>query len=472
MAKQAPRFYEFGEHRIDVRERVLQRGGQPIPLTLKAFDLLLFLVQNHGHIVEKDKLLEGVWPDSFVEESNLTVNMSTLRRALGDTREESRFIETVSKRGYRFIAGVREFFEEDKETDLKRHAEECNGSRLAIPMESIEPVGGAVPLDSNFYIVRPVDEEFRAAIARQDSIILIKGARQMGKTSLLARGLQRAREAGAKVILTDFQVVSLTNLNSPEALFLSLGNSIAEQLDLDVSPSSVWKSDNSPNANFEKYMRKEVLKKLAVPVVWGLDEVDRLFNFDYGSEVFSLFRSWHNLRSLDPDGPWHQLTLAIAYATEAHLFIKDVNQSPFNVGTHLKLKDFTIGQVLELNQRYGSPLQNEAELERFYSLVGGHPYLVRRGLYEMAHSMELEELETQADRDESPLEDHLRRILGMLMKDAGLCDVVRGILQGQPCPSVDSFYRLRSAGIIVGDTTREARSRCQLYSRYLRRHLL
>src|SRR5262249_50473 len=72
------------------------------------------------------------------------------------------------------------------------------------PGRTLEPVGGAVPLDSEFYIVRPADEEFSAAIARGDSIVLVKGARQVGKTSLLARGLQQARQAGAKVVLTDF----------------------------------------------------------------------------------------------------------------------------------------------------------------------------------------------------------------------------------------------------------------------------
>ena len=74
-----------------------------------------------------------------------------------------------------------------------------------MPLEKLEPVGGAVPLDSQFYVVRATDEEFQTAIARQDSIVLVKGARQMGKTSLLARGLQQARQAGTQVVLTDFQ---------------------------------------------------------------------------------------------------------------------------------------------------------------------------------------------------------------------------------------------------------------------------
>src|SRR5437879_1161045 len=112
MNKQARRFFEFDGYRIDITDRELQRNGRPVPLTLKAFDVLLVLVENHGHIVEKDRLIEAVWPDSFVEESNLTVNMSALRRALGDTRDKPHYIETVSKRGYRFIATVREVTDE------------------------------------------------------------------------------------------------------------------------------------------------------------------------------------------------------------------------------------------------------------------------------------------------------------------------------------------------------------------------
>ena len=90
-------------------------------------------------------------------------------------------------------------------------------------------------------------------------------------------------------------------------------------------------------------------------------------------KVFGLFRSWHNERALDPQGPWGRFTLAIAYATEAHLFITDLNQSPFNVGTRLALADFTLEQVAELNWRYGSPLRGEPELAGFVHLAGGHP---------------------------------------------------------------------------------------------------
>lgn len=345
--------------------------------------------------------------------------------------------------------------------------------RPAMPRERLEPIGGAVPLDSAFYVVRPADEEFRAAIARQDSIVLIKGARQMGKTSLLARGLQQARQAGARVVRTDFQMLNAVHLETADALLLKLADSIADQLDLDVPPEEIWHPRRGPSENFKRYWQRVALHAIAAPVVWGLDEVDRLFHCDFASEVFGLFRSWHNERALDPEGPWSRLTLAIAYATEAHLFIADVHQSPFNVGTQLTLQDFTFEQLADLNERYGSPLQGEAELARCARLVGGQPYLMCRGLHHMVtHDLSFPALEHQADRDEGIFGDHLRRMLVLLARDPDLCEAVRGVLRGQPCPTADSFYRLRTAGVVVGHSAQEVRLRCQLYATYLERHLL
>jgi hypothetical protein len=339
--------------------------------------------------------------------------------------------------------------------------------------ETLEPVGGAVPLDSRFYVVRPQDEEFRAAITRGDSIVLVKGARQMGKTSLLARGLQQARERGARVVRSDFQKLNASHLETADALFMKLASSVADQLDLDVFPEDVWHARRGPSENFERFWRREVLNKIDAPVVWGLDEVDRVFVCDFASEVFGLFRSWHNERALEPEGPWRRLTLAIAYATEAHLFISDVNQSPFNVGTRLTLEDFTLEQVADLNERYGQPLRDEVQVSRFARLVGGHPYLVRRGLHEMVTTgMDIGGFEAQADRDEGIYGDHLRRILVLLARDPERLEITRAALRGEGCPTAESFYRLRSAGVMVGSTTRDVRPRCQLYASYLSRHLL
>jgi DNA-binding winged helix-turn-helix (wHTH) protein/tetratricopeptide (TPR) repeat protein len=99
--------YEFGPYRLNLAQRVLTRDGEIVSLTPKATEILVQLVTNAGQLLEKDDLLKEVWPDTFVEEANLTQNIFTLRRALGDERAGPKYIETVSRRGYRFVAEVR-----------------------------------------------------------------------------------------------------------------------------------------------------------------------------------------------------------------------------------------------------------------------------------------------------------------------------------------------------------------------------
>jgi hypothetical protein len=336
---------------------------------------------------------------------------------------------------------------------------------------SLEPPGGAVPLDSKYYIERPTDAELHSAIERHDSIVLIEGARQMGKTSLLSRGLQRARASGAKVACTDFQKLNATDLTSLESFFMTLGTALATQLDLEKFPEDVWRPKSGPNQNFENYLRREVLRTIQSPLVWALDEVDRLFTCPFGSEVFGLFRSWHNARALDPESPWRGLTQVICYATEAHLFITDLNQSPFNVGTRVRLQDFGLREVRQLNDRYGQPLR-PPEFDGFMRLLGGQPYLVRRALYEMiTRGIKMDELEKNAATEEGPFADHLKRFLVLLSSNDAALNFLRDLLTGKAPMDGKLFYRLRAAGLLRGETPANAAFRCDLYARYLRGHL-
>src|SRR5438270_12976785 len=100
--------YEFGGFRLDASKRLLLKGGgEVVPLTPKVFDTLLYLVERGGAVVDKDELMRAVWPDTVVEETNLNQNISALRRALGESRGEHRYILTVPGRGYRFVADVK-----------------------------------------------------------------------------------------------------------------------------------------------------------------------------------------------------------------------------------------------------------------------------------------------------------------------------------------------------------------------------
>src|ERR1043166_2009776 len=106
MSEQITDSYEFGRFRLKSDERVLLRGDEPVSLTPKAFDILITLLENDGRIVNKDDLMKRVWPNTFVEEGNLTQNVSLLRKALGESANGPQFIETVPRRGYRFVAPV------------------------------------------------------------------------------------------------------------------------------------------------------------------------------------------------------------------------------------------------------------------------------------------------------------------------------------------------------------------------------
>ena len=115
-------FYEFGPFRLDRTEHQLLRNGERVPLTPKALSTLLVLVSRRGRILEKEELMHEVWPDTFVEEGGLARNISVLRKALDDTSDAPRYIETIPKIGYRFVADVKEVPEANSEFVVERYA--------------------------------------------------------------------------------------------------------------------------------------------------------------------------------------------------------------------------------------------------------------------------------------------------------------------------------------------------------------
>src|SRR5262245_15549278 len=132
MSTSEKHLYEFGEFRLDMAERLLLQNGEPVPLSPKVFDTLVVLVQNNGHLLDKDRLMREVWPDACVEEVNLSVNISALRKELGESEGHRHYIDTVPKRGYRFTADVREI--DGGANDLIVH----NRVRARIVAEEIE----------------------------------------------------------------------------------------------------------------------------------------------------------------------------------------------------------------------------------------------------------------------------------------------------------------------------------------------
>ncbi len=153
-SRQARRFYAFGAFRLDAGERVLLGERGVVPLTPKAFDTLLALVENSGHVIGKEELMRSVWSDSFVEENNLAQNISMLRKALGEDACGQKYIETVPKRGYRFAAEVKDETKEETSDEFDSSTTAAPSARAAssldLPLIHLgrEPTAFKLNLDS------------------------------------------------------------------------------------------------------------------------------------------------------------------------------------------------------------------------------------------------------------------------------------------------------------------------------------
>lgn len=328
-----------------------------------------------------------------------------------------------------------------------------------------ERAGGAMELTSKFYIRRAVDAEIERSVDQRESVILIQGPRQVGKSSLLARALAYAREKGIATAQIDFQTLGESQLADDERLYKALVYSLANQLRVDLDITASWHTWLGANMNIDELVGS-LLAQVEGHVCWAIDEADRVFGRPYASDFFGLLRSWHNRRALDPGGPWAKLTLMLAYATEAHLFIADLNQSPFNVGVLLPLRDFTRDQVRELGMRYG--VVNDEAIEAAYGSTHGHPFLCRRALAFLEQGGSAAELSSSAALPDGPFGDHLQGLLGKIVQDADLVAEVKRMLAGEPFANPMTRYRMMAAGVIDTAVGSQAQFRVPAYGPFLR----
>ncbi len=233
MGKEAQRLYEFGPFRLETVERTLLRDGRPVSLPPKVFDTLLLLVQRSGRLVEKDELMQKLWPDTFVEESNLTQNVFTLRRVLGEANDAHPYIETVPKRGYRFVADVRELELEpadliiEKRTRARIITDEAGTGALpsgTLPVDIINRCPNNLPGQLTPLIGRKAElAEIESLLQQSDlRLLTLTGAGGSGKTRL---GLQVATD-----LLQDFTdgvfFVPLAPITEPDLVVSAIAQTL------------------------------------------------------------------------------------------------------------------------------------------------------------------------------------------------------------------------------------------------------
>jgi len=331
---------------------------------------------------------------------------------------------------------------------------------------SLDPPEGAVRLRSRLYVQRENEPLWLDTVIGSGETIRVKGAHQMGKSSLLARMHGRSVEHGQVAFYLDFQRLDEMAFSSLDSLLYSVAVLMARRLRTLNLPDLYWSSPLGSKDKLSDFVLAELLEKAQPPIVLLLDDVDRVFNYDYRDDFFSLIRAWHNERALE--GPWQKLNVVLAYSTEAYLFIRNLNESPFNVGVSIELKDFSRSEVEDLNRRHGMLVQTPGEIESLMVLLGGHPYLWRMALYVMAtRGIISPQLINTAHNDDGPFAEHLHRYLRQLERWPDLRNAMRNVLVNGTCVDNDSFYRLRASGLVLGHSLNSVQPRCDLYTRYL-----
>lgn len=303
--------------------------------------------------------------------------------------------------------------------------------------------GGAIDVESRFYVERETDFAMHRALDEREPVVLVFGPRQVGKTSLLARSASQLREEGAQVVVTDFQSFGKSEVDRATTLYRSLIHSMATQLGLTYEPS--WNDWIGPNSNLDAHI-DGLLRQTVGRVCWAMDEVDRVFGSEYADDFFGLVRSWHNRQALDPGGPWSRLSLIISYATEAHLFIKDLNQSPFNVGLRINLRDFSDFEVDALGSRYASHVADSSKA--VFQVTNGHPFLTRRAFGYLESGRSVADLRDNAASDNGPFAEHLHRLYETVVLTDETRKAVIGLLRGDENTDKPVLMRLVSAGLL------------------------
>lgn len=340
----------------------------------------------------------------------------------------------------------------------------------ANPRAPLEAPEGTMAPESPFYVSRMAD----AIIADEQQhmagyTLTIQAPRQMGKSSMLGRVMERAQDAGKRVAFVDFQAFGRVELSHPDALYRQFCDLIEVSLDLEPMVDTHWASSRASLQKCDLFMERRILPACkGQGLLLAIDEADSVLESPFSSDFFGLLRSWHNKRGTRPQA-WRSFSLAMVISTEPGMLIDNLSQSPFNVGTNVKPEDFSFDETRQVHAVHGQPLR-EPELKALHDLLDGHPYLTRKALYLLSkRRYQPDELLKEADSETGPFGDHLRALMVRLHMRPNLQAAMRSAVRSGV---VDGPVRHRLiAGGLIKERAGRLVARNSLYERYFHRVL-
>ena len=331
---------------------------------------------------------------------------------------------------------------------------------------------GSVQLNSDFYVERNEIESLCCkTIIKPGALIRIKAPKLMGKTSLMNRILAYCQSQNYNTVYLDFGSVDRSILRDLDKLLQWLCLMVCRQLELDNKLSYYWDSDIlGSNGNCTVYFEEFILPAIDDPLVLGLDEIDQVFpHSEVVADFLGMLRGWHEKTKVSKS--WGKLGLAMAHSTECYTSL-DMNQSPFNAGIPVELREFNQKQIKDLAYLHKLDL-TDSQVERLMEMIGGHPYLVRLALYDLSFGEKtLEQLLGEVSTESGIYNNHLRRLLGILQQSSELVQAFKRVIWAYQPVELDSMqiYKLYSMGLVQRQNN-SVIPRCNLYRDYFCRVL-
>lgn len=329
-----------------------------------------------------------------------------------------------------------------------------------------------VPLNSPFYIKRvPHEAKCYDEIGHSGAFIRIKAPKQMGKSSLMYRILNYARQQNHKTTLIHLQQAE-SNILCDLNLFLRwFCANLSRQLNLEMQIEGCWDELLGAKMSCTSYLQQYILEKIDRPLVIALEEVNEIIEYpQIAREFLTLLRFWHE--KTKTDSLWQKLKLIMVHSTEIYIPL-NINQSPLNVGLRIELEPFKPEQVRDLAIRHSLNLTG-TELEQLRALLGGYPYLVRKALYHLARKdLTMDRLVETAPTEAGIFTNHLHRHLRNLESSPELISALQDVLVADRPVDLEQItgFKLHSMGLIefVGN---QVVISCDLYRRYFSDRLL
>ena len=319
--------------------------------------------------------------------------------------------------------------------------------------------------DSYFYIDRnPIERKCFQKLNEPGSLLRISAPKQMGKTSLLNKIISKGKQQNYHTVSLDLRLVETTRLADETVFLRSFYAWIVNELD-SSPPLREWDEDLPVMVSCTKHFQA-ILKQLDRPCLLVIDNLDRIFDYPQTYQNFlPMLRRWHDLAN--ESETWSQLRLIISYRTEDYGRL-DINQSPFNVGVPISVREFNYDEVELLRKRHYH-LQPEV-VEPLIEAIGGHPYLIRLAFYALAkEEVTLEQILNTAASHTGIYKNHFRQLVGSLQECSDL-ETILQIIVGKKGLEITGrnnkqIYQLEAMGIIKIKVNMAVISR-QIYHTY------